>query len=209
MNFLDGFLAAYHAFESSTLAWVSAIILTYGGLGVLVGMFLESSIVPIPSEAVLIAAGALGLSPITVAIYGAVGSALGAMVGYLIGLKGGRPVVKKFGPWLHITEERFSKAEAFAKKHGTWGVLAARLIPIIPFKVFSIAAGITQVDFVPFVLFTLIGTLPRAFLLAWLGAKIVEVQNGATIAVLAIIAVFVVYWFYKRYRNSKKKQNDE
>lgn len=201
MGILESALGAYHAFEVSTLAWVTGIVTTYGGLGVLVGMFFESSFLPLPSEPVLIAAGALGIDPITVTIYGTIGSTFGAMVGYLIGLKGGRPLVKKIGPWFRITEERLVKVEDFANRHGSWGVFAARLLPIIPFKVFSIGSGIARVPFKSFVFFTFLGTIPRAFFLAWLGSEIVKYQ-GATVALVAVVVCAVgIYYFV----NSRKK----
>ncbi|PIO05780.1 hypothetical protein COT29_04280, partial [Candidatus Micrarchaeota archaeon CG08_land_8_20_14_0_20_59_11] len=64
------------ALEKQFTDGVAAMVGAYGGLGILVGMFLESSIVPIPSEAILVTAGLLGFDPLTVAVYGTIGSTL-------------------------------------------------------------------------------------------------------------------------------------
>ncbi|MDP2717520.1 MAG: DedA family protein, partial [Candidatus Micrarchaeota archaeon] len=139
---------------------VLSLIQAWGGWGILVGMFLESSIVPIPSEAILVTAGAIGFDPLTVAIYGTIGSTLGGMVGYWIGRKGGRPIVDKIGPYLLVTPQKVEKAEKAFSKYGGGTILVARLIPFVPFKVFSITSGILRFDFKTFSIFTLIGTFP-------------------------------------------------
>ncbi|PIY91503.1 hypothetical protein COY71_02820, partial [Candidatus Micrarchaeota archaeon CG_4_10_14_0_8_um_filter_60_7] len=96
---LESLFAAYASLEAFFTQTVLAWIVSMGGFGVLLGMFLESSIVPIPSEAILVTAGLIGIDPITVTIWGSIGSTLGAIVGYYIGKKGGRPIIDKIGPY--------------------------------------------------------------------------------------------------------------
>ncbi len=204
---LSGIAVFYQSVESSALAFATSLIAQYGGLGVLVGMFLESSIMPIPSELVLVTAGALGVSPIDAAVYGTIGSTLGAIVGYLIGLKGGRPVVDKLGPYLLVTKKRLAAAERKFGEWGSWTILIARLVPFIPFKVFSIASGLLKFDFRNFVIFTFIGTIPRAFILAWVGERLVAYRGQVLSAVGAIIVLLVLAYFVKKklfYKTSKR-----
>lgn len=163
--------------ETGLIAWVTQLMHSMGGFGILIGMFLESSIVPIPSEAILVTAGAIGFTPWEVAFWGTIGSTLGAMVGYYIGLKGGRPVVDKFGPYLLVTPDKVERAEKAFKKYGGMTILVSRLIPFVPFKVFSITSGLLKFDFKTFVVFTFIGTIPRAFLLAYIGTQIIQYQQ--------------------------------
>ncbi|MBI5035971.1 DedA family protein [Candidatus Micrarchaeota archaeon] len=184
-------------FLSNAVAWIHS----FGGLGILFGMFLESSIVPIPSEAVLVTAGAVGFRPWEVAFWGTIGSTLGAIVGYYIGKKGGRPVVDKVGPYLFITNEKVLKAEKYFKKYDGAAVLVSRLIPFIPFKVFSITAGILKFDLKTFITFTFIGTIPRAFVLAWIGTEIVKYRETALIIIGALVLVAITaYYLNKRYK---------
>lgn len=174
---------------------------SYGGIGVLIGMFLESSIVPIPSELILVTAGFLGIPLITITIYGSIGSTLGAIVGYYIGEKGGRPVVDKIGPYLFISQEKVLKAEEKFSKWGGWTILFSRLIPFIPYKVFSITSGILKFDFRNFVFFTFVGSIPRSFLLAWVGYAILEYKAIAlTVIGVAAILFVVVYYLNKKYK---------
>ncbi|MFH0835631.1 MAG: DedA family protein [Candidatus Micrarchaeota archaeon] len=183
--------------------FLKPLILSLGGPGIMLGMFLESSIVPIPSELILVTAGLMGFSPIDVAIWGTIGSTLGAAVGYYIGKLGGRPVVDKIGPYLFVTNDRVLKAEQKFKKYGGWTILVSRLIPFIPFKVFSITSGILKFDFKTFIAFTFIGTIPRAFLLAWVGTQIMAFKEQAILLMLAVAVIgLVAYYLNKRRKAS-------
>lgn len=194
--------------ESYFFGVIQPLIVSYGGPGIALGMFLESSILPIPSELILITAG-LFFDPLTVAIWGAIGSTLGAMVGYYVGFKGGRPVVDRYGPYFLVTRERVDTAE---KKFRSWGphaVLIGRLIPLIPFKVFSITSGILKLNFESFTVMTFIGTLPRAFLLAWLGNRLLQYQSQALPILGAIVLLLIVGYFVKKEvdaRRSRKRK---
>ncbi|OIO28780.1 hypothetical protein COX86_00590 [Candidatus Micrarchaeota archaeon CG_4_10_14_0_2_um_filter_60_11] len=193
---LESLFAAYASLEAFFTQTVLAWIVSMGGFGVLLGMFLESSIVPIPSEAILVTAGLIGIDPITVTIWGSIGSTLGAIVGYYIGKKGGRPIIDKIGPYLFITKERVCWAEGKCTEYGGGAIFVSRLIPFVPFKVFSITAGVLKFDFKKFVIFTFLGVIPRCFLLAWVGSQLVnykaEVLVGAAVAVVVIALLFTV-----------------
>ena len=186
--------------------WVQAhmatIIRDLGDLGVFIGMFLESSIVPIPSEVIIIGAGAIGVPILSILIFGSLGATLGAMVGYYLGRYAAMPVILKYGKFILIKPHHIYKAEAFAKKYGAASVLIGRLLPIIPFKVFSIAAGITKLPPVSFFVCTLIGVVPRIYLLCLFGAGLVKYTKPTILisagAVIIFIAVKLTHKFYTR-----------
>jgi membrane protein YqaA with SNARE-associated domain len=177
-------------------AVIQDLLSKHGDIGMFVAMFLESSVVPIPSEAVIAAAGAIGLPMKSIMIFGALGSTLGAMVGYAIGRYAGLPVIIRFGKYVFIKPHHIEKAHAFAEEYGVGGVLLGRLLPIIPFKVFSIAAGLTKLSFLPFVICTFIGVVPRLYLLAMFGAALVK-YFWQTLLV-GLVAV-LVYWFLHQF----------
>ncbi|MEI6437442.1 MAG: DedA family protein [Candidatus Omnitrophota bacterium] len=182
--------------------FLAELIHEHGDWGTFIAMFLESSIIPIPSEVVIAGAGAIGVPLYSIVVFGALGSTLGAMVGYAIGRFAGLPFVLKFGKYLFIKPHHIAKAEAFAQKHGAWSVLLGRLLPIIPFKVFSIASGLTKIPFIPFVICTMIGVVPRLYLLAMFGALVVRYIK---IAGLAFIALAVCYGLYYWFKNRKPR----
>lgn len=187
---------------------VITIIRGYGDLGVFIGMFLESSVVPIPSEVIIIGAGAIGVPMASILIFGSLGAAVGAMVGYFLGRYAAMPAILKYGKFILIKPHHIYKAEAFAKKYGVYSVLIGRLLPIIPFKVFSIAAGITKIPPVPFAVCTLIGVVPRIFLLSVFGASIVKYTKPTVLILAGIIAIFIAvkltHKFYTKNNENKK-----
>ena len=193
--------------EAGMQPHITKLVADLGDLGVFIAMFLESSIVPIPSEVIIIGAGALGLSLWSVTVFGSLGATLGAVVGYMIGKYAGAPVIKRYGKYILIKPHHIDKAEGFAKKHGAWGVLIGRLLPIIPFKVFSIASGITKLPLGPFILCTFIGVVPRIILLTLFGTSLVKYTKPTAIVVCLLVLIFMSYKITKRicYMNGKRK----
>ena len=182
--------------------YLQDLMLRFGDLGVFIAMFLESSIVPIPSEIVIIGAGAVGIPIHSIVIFGSIGSTFGAIVGYAIGRYAAMPIILKFSKYLFIKQHHIDKALGFSKKYGVWGVLIGRVLPIIPFKVFSLASGITKIPLVPFIVFTAIGVVPRMYLLSMFGHAAVKYTN---IAVLVVAVVGGVYVLYRIIKNKKAK----
>ncbi len=142
----------------------AGLISMLGPFGLFILMFLESSFLPFPSEAAIFLAGSMGLDIINITIFGALGSTAGAYLGYKIGQKGSNAIFKskKDNKWFRRIHKLFSKFDI-------WAVFIGRLIPIIPFKVFSISAGILEIKIPPFLFFTLLGSIPRCFILATFG----------------------------------------
>ncbi|OGW75200.1 MAG: hypothetical protein A2Z72_03910 [Omnitrophica bacterium RBG_13_46_9] len=139
--------------------WTVEKFLPYGPTGLFVLSFCESSFFPVPPDILLIAlaliepANGLRLAGITT-----IGSVLGAMLGYLIGLKGGRPLLRKV-----ISEEKIAKIHEYFSKYDAWAVGIAGFTPI-PYKVFTIAGGVFYIDFFRFILISVISRGARFFL---------------------------------------------
>jgi membrane protein DedA with SNARE-associated domain len=171
---------------------ITESIVRLGDIGIFLGMFFESSIVPIPSEVVIASAAAVGIPVLSIVIFGSLGSTLGAMLGYALGRYAALPVVLKFGRFVLIKPHHIAKAEAFAKKYGAWSVLIGRVLPIIPFKVFSITAGIIKINFPSFVLFTLIGVVPRIYIISLCGLAIFRYKTPALIVIAIILLIFLL-----------------
>jgi membrane protein YqaA with SNARE-associated domain len=126
----------------------------------------ESSVFPIPPDVLLIAiVAARPASWLLAATLCALGSAVGAVIGYAIGAGFmatiGQPIVDFYGA-------QPSWDRVVAMYTGTWGVwfLAAAAFTPIPFKVATIAAGATQMPFVPFLIVCTIGRASRFVLVA-------------------------------------------
>lgn len=53
---------------------------------------------------------------------------LGALVGYLVGVRWGRLLVTRWGPKIGLTAPRLSKLEGFYARHGVWAVVLGRFV---------------------------------------------------------------------------------
>lgn len=197
------------SFITGFVAKAQELAIGAGPLGIFLGMALEASIVPFPSEAVLVSAALFGYTPLEVAIWGGLGSTIGAFIGYHIGKLGGRPLLKKYGRYILITPHKLDTMENWFKRVGSVVVLFGRLLPLVPFKIFSLTAGIAKMDLKKFIIFTFLGSVPRAFLLAWLGHKLIEI-GSLPLTVISIIAVIVlaiiVDELFIKYLKSKSKK---
>ncbi len=128
----------------------------------------ESSVFPIPPDVLLIAiVASSSLLWIRAAALCTVGSVLGAMGGYVIGLTlmatVGQAIVNFYNAQHHWSKV----VELYNGEWGIWFLAAAAFTPI-PYKVATIAAGATGMAFVPFILVSIVGRGARFFLVAGL-----------------------------------------
>src|SRR4051794_36985082 len=60
---------------------------------------------------------------VLLALAGTLGYLVGALVGWWVGLHGGRPLLERRGRWLHVTPENLDRAERWFRRWGNVGVL--------------------------------------------------------------------------------------
>ena len=132
--------------------------------------FVESFILPFPPPDVMLAPMALARP--TRALYFATltlfFSVLGGVVGYVIGaflFDQAEPYIIAWG-----YQARFDTVIEWFGQWGFWAVLVAGFSPV-PYKIFTIAAGVLNLAIIPFLLASVIGRGARFFLLAWCLAK--------------------------------------
>jgi membrane protein DedA with SNARE-associated domain len=151
---------------------VTGTVSAVGYLGVLVLMTLESACIPIPSEIImpfsgfLVTTGKLNILGVTLA--GATGNLIGAVITYAIGFYGGRPFILKYGKYFFVKEKEVHHAEKFFAKWGDWSVFLSRNLPVIRTFI-SLPAGVAEMPFVKFAVFSFLGSLPWCFALTYLG----------------------------------------
>jgi membrane protein DedA with SNARE-associated domain len=143
------------------LNW-SAVVDTLGYPAAGLGILIESSGVPFPGEALLLAAAAWAAarhhSIVLVILFGFLGATAGADLGYLLGFKGGRPFVERFGSWFNIRPEHIARSELFFARYGDRAVLAARFV--LGLRTWgSMLAGMARMPFWRFQIFSAIGGL--------------------------------------------------
>ena len=194
--------------------YLVALINTAGYWGILLLMTLESMVFPVPSEAVMPPAGLLVAQGqfdfVFVIIIATLGSLIGSTLSYLIGKYGGRPLIDKYGKYVLLNHEDLNKSDSFFKKYGDITIFVSRFIPVIRHLI-SIPAGIGQMKFWKFTIYTVIGAgLWNSFLLyiGWrwgqLGWDILmEYSRVFDIIVIAILILLII-WFIKKHLKNKK-----
>ena len=137
--------------------------------------FAEASFFPVPPDMLLIplAVGAPGKALRFAAVCTA-GSLLGAMLGYLLGLQFyevlGRRIIEFYG-----AQDGYQQTRALYQNWDAIAVAVAGFTPI-PYKVFTIAAGVFHINFLTFLLASLLSRGARFFLVGglilWFGPEI-------------------------------------
>jgi membrane protein YqaA with SNARE-associated domain len=142
------------------IQWVTAWACTpYGVLALFILAAAESSFFPIPPDVLLIALGIL--QPEYALCYAGlctVGSVVGGFFGYLIGVKGGRPLVRRL-----VSDRWLRTVETYYQKYDVWAVGIAGFTPL-PYKVFTISAGMFMLDLKRFIFVSVISRGTRFFL---------------------------------------------
>ena len=183
-----------------------------GWPGVVFLMAVESAAIPFPSELIMPLAGWLLIEAkgdsawmlLMAAFYGALGNLLGSWVAYWISYKGGRPLLKKYGKYVLVTQHEVDKAEEWFQKYGELAVFASRMLPVVRTFI-SVPAGIARMNFWKFSLYTFLGSYPWSLGLAYGGFKLGEnwedlrrVMRPFDFPVAAIILVVVGWFIYHR-----------
>lgn len=141
-------------------SWTAGLAQTpYAGVALFAIAFAESSFFPVPPDVLMIPL-ALGHIPYALffAAIATAGSVIGGMLGYLIGNKGGRPLLMRF-----FKPHKIALVERQYQRYDVWAVGLAAFTPI-PYKLFSISAGVFCLDFKRFVVASALGRGGRFFL---------------------------------------------
>ena len=188
------------------------LINSLGYWGVFIGMTLESACIPLPSEIIMpfsgfvVWQGTTNMTLLGITLIGALGNLLGSLIAYFVGLKGGRPLLEKYGKYILITPRKLELADQWFERYGYEAVLISRVLPIVRTFI-SLPAGISHMDLKKFVIYTFAGSLPWCFVLGYIGVQLGprwEIIKGYfhildVIVVVGIIA-FLGYIIYK-YKN--------
>jgi membrane protein YqaA with SNARE-associated domain len=202
-------LHAIKAFLAKYTVWLKGLLLPLGPWGVFVIGFVDSAAFLMPLDPVV--AGYVYAQPHLFWLYilmGSAGSALGCMVLYFIGYKGGEVLLEKRMP-----KEKFLKIKKSFEDHEFLALMVpAMLPPPTPYKLIVLSAAAFEMDWHKFLFAIFLGRVARFTILSVLvmlfGPQIVEIAGTlvkqhpvATLAVLAVmVLVGVVIWKLRQRR---------
>lgn len=202
---------------SEITAWILALIREHFVLGLVIGVLIEGIIAPIPSPLVLMTAGfvlgeiypamtlgtALLKILLMITIPASIASLVGAYFVYGIAYFGGKPVLKRFGKWLGVEWEDILKLRKKLNSRQNVLIVVLRALPIMPLSPVSAAAGFLKMEWKRYGFFTLIGAIPRCFILAFFGwqfntiyiqlaQRIEGVENLLTYLIILLVIVYIL-----------------
>lgn len=164
-----------------------------------VASFLESTIVPIPLEAVLVPLMQARREKLwLIALMATIGCIIGAIFGYALGYY----LFDVVGDWVINTfsnPEQFEQVKQKMQAQGFWFVLTLGIVPI-PFQIAMLAAGATKYSIFLFLLATVIARSIRYFALAavvyYAGNQAERIiQKHKTKALVAISLLVLLLWW--------------
>jgi membrane protein DedA with SNARE-associated domain len=193
--------------------WLLEAIKTHGILAVILGVVIETLIVPLPSPVIVMAAGyilipqgsiiTILLSALWISIIAGTAQTIGSFLLYLPGYYIGKPFIERYEKyhgvsWKEIKQfqKKFSKGK---KEFVTLFFL--RALPIMPLSVVSGLAGVMKIEPKKYTIATWLGTIPRDFFLAILGffmgefytAIASKIDNAETIMTIIIVLMVIGY----------------
>jgi membrane protein DedA with SNARE-associated domain len=158
------------------------------------------ALLPVGGELIMlyagvIAVGALGYVELSLA--GTLGYLTGSLVGWVIGVRGGRGFVERHGRWLHLSPAAFQRAERWFARHGRRAVFLGRITPLVR-SFISVPAGVFRSPLGPYTLLTALGSAIWCFGFAAVGyaakdswESIHDALRYADYAVIAAVLVFI------------------
>ena len=193
------------------------VIGSLGVAGVLV-MTTTTGIIGIPgTEPTMLFAGFDAyqgkLSLVGITIAGVAGDMLGASIAYAIGYWGRRELVVRHGSKLHLSEQRLERADRWFDRYGSPVIFVSRLIPGVR-AVFPYAAGVSQMPFVRFFTFALLGSIVWISGLAVLGREVGtqwpswrhHLEYGDYV-LAALVVLAIAYFVVRRVRAGRSRSD--
>lgn len=201
-------------FISLVVQWSTDLIGWSGYPGIFLSSFLDrATIFLVPAEVILpifgllIAQGKFSFASVFILV--TVGNLLGNFLLYWISLKGGRPILERWGKYLLISKHDLEHSERIFSKYGDKIILIGYFLPTVFRSLAPIPAGIFRMERNRFILYTLFGSMPLNFIYIFAGIKAGENWDLLLSyfekfnSVIIILLVLLVVWYF--FRHIKRK----
>ena len=147
---------------------ITGWIADHGVLAVFALMGIDA-LLPVGGELIMLYAGVLAAGAVAghpggagtfavLVLAGTFGYLTGALVGWVIGRRGGRELIGRHGTLLHLSPARFQRAERWFDRHGSNAVFLGRITPLVR-SFISIPAGVLGSPLGRYATLTLLGSL--------------------------------------------------
>ncbi|HEY1681271.1 MAG TPA: DedA family protein [Candidatus Tumulicola sp.] len=203
--------------------FVIDLIDKYGYGGLFLTMVMGNIGLPVGAELVLPISGALTATKhlasiwLTIAVVVS-GECAGQTLAYAIGRYGGVPVLERYGKYVGFHHRQLEVVHGFFARYGTFSIFICRFLPVVR-GVAGFPAGIAEMHYGAFILWTLLSSLVLCSLLVGLGYQLGDHLDrilpllhrwgtlGGIIAVIVVVAGIIV-WSLMRKRNPSTREGD-
>jgi membrane protein DedA with SNARE-associated domain len=200
---------------------MTSFLVSHAIYAIIIFGVLEAMCIPISSELTFLLGGAIASGAVTgaqqhpslalVIILGTLAELVGSYISYGVGRAGGRPLVRRWGKYVLVTEADVSRAERFLVGRGVWALPVARMLPFV--RAFaSIVAGLVDIPALRFGVLSLIGTVIYVTALSSigysLGSEWGKVNHGLTqisYVVVAVVVLAIIGFVLLRLREFRKE----
>jgi membrane protein DedA with SNARE-associated domain len=198
---------------------LDSLLATYGYLAVFVFVGVESIGIPVPGETMLVTAaiyaGTTGrLSIVWVIVASSAGAIVGDNIGYVIGRTGGYRVLKRYGRYIRLEQNRLRLGQYLFHKHGGKVVFFGRFISVL--RIFAaFLAGVNHMRWRRFLIFNAAGGIIWSTIYgvaAYLfGQQLVRLSGEVdlALAVIGIVIIIGAIVFLRRNEARLQREADE
>ncbi len=182
---------------------MEALILTYTYWIIVPLAIIEGPVITLAAS-FLASLGLLNIFLVYLAVLA--GDIIGDIIHYVVGRFGGRGIVRKFGHYFKITEEKVDNAKEkyFKNKSSVWRVITLSKITHAPSSVVMLAAGVAKVDFKQFLLVTTVNNVFKVLVFVivgfFFGKSYLAIEAHINNSWVFFVPVFliIIYFLYSR-----------
>ena len=190
---------------------LTRLLQTYTYPGVLSLVLLESLGMPLPGQIALVTAAAYASLGHNVSILGvitvaALGAIVGGVLGYWIGIKGGLPLVTRYGGYVGVRQSHVDKAHGFFERNGAKTILFGRFVAFLRTWA-AVIAGAACMSFTKFVAYNTLGSIAWAIVFGLLGyyfgrdlPLLERYISRVSFGILIVLAIGIALWVILRRR---------
>jgi uncharacterized membrane protein YdjX (TVP38/TMEM64 family) len=203
-DFQDFSNRAYSFFTSGEQERIRNWVESFGFWGPLIifALMICQTLFPIIPSILIMVVAVLAYGPIWGGLLAWGGLAIAALVAYSIGRALGPVTVYKL-----IGEKTEQKVENLVKRYGFWGIIAARLSPVLSTDAASYTAGLVKMGFLRFFAATVIGILPLTALISFLSRDIDRLNTTLIWLSITSAAIFIGYMIYDHFIRRQRGQS--
>ncbi len=170
----------------------------WGPLVIILAMVFQMFLIVIPSP-ILIGVAVLGYGPVWGSLIGIAAIFCASTVGYIIGAYLGPPFVKKI---LGSSTKR--KVEKAIDDYGFWAVIVIRLNPFLSDDAISFVGGMLRMGYCRFIAATLIGVIPLAVFIAYIGEHSKQLNNTFLwVGIISLVLFGLYIWWDRKLKNKQ------